>query len=168
MLFKTKGKNNTFLLTISSSIYCLLTCSEFKMSKWFTVHGSQVWPYVLLYNVLFSVDQLSTLPTTDRAGSKDFPSLKLWHESATRWELQPISFTYKNLEIRTHDDNGIRSQLSYLISSFKKPSSKNCCLWINHFQLSFGLVFSLLTFIWSCKSPIRNLTTMYIDVINSS
>lgn len=28
----------------------------------------QVWPYVLLYNLFFTPDQLSSLPATDREG----------------------------------------------------------------------------------------------------
>ncbi|RDX71686.1 E3 ubiquitin-protein ligase SP1, partial [Mucuna pruriens] len=36
-----------------------------------------VWAYVLLYNMFFTLNYLSTLPATDRAGCENLPSLRL-------------------------------------------------------------------------------------------
>ncbi|KAL5123739.1 E3 ubiquitin-protein ligase SP1 [Glycine soja] len=38
-----------------------------------------VWAYVLLYNLFFTLDQLSSMPATDREGCEDFPSLSVEH-----------------------------------------------------------------------------------------
>ncbi|RZC25085.1 E3 ubiquitin-protein ligase SP1-like isoform X2 [Glycine soja] len=43
-----------------------------------TVVG-EVWAYVLLYNLFFTLDQLSSMPATDREGCEDFPSLSVEH-----------------------------------------------------------------------------------------
>jgi len=35
----------------------------------------QVWPYVLLYSLFITLNQLPSLPAPDREGCQDFPSL---------------------------------------------------------------------------------------------
>lgn len=60
---------------ISKALNCTIISEVVICSS--LLRNLQVRPYVLLYNMLFTSDKLSSVPETDRAGSEDFPPLRI-------------------------------------------------------------------------------------------